>query len=180
MCECVSASVCVCVFAVTAAHIRMYRKAFMHTFLLTTAVYISVVFIYFTYLLFIYLFIHGLATGPESVVFEAKIAAHVSRKLLHGEGLPWVDFHCCCDANRMGCLVIVVLVAVVITGPVVPVRFSASYRGSACLCWGAAPPCKCTPLCFLWYSPVYSGPPCRCTVRLPTWPYNQGSRFKSS
>lgn len=32
----------------------------------------------------------------------------------------------------MGCLVIVVLVAVVITGPVAPVHFNARYHGSAC------------------------------------------------
>lgn len=138
-------------------------------------------FIFQLCLFIIYLFIYSwFGHGTWVSCLWSKNCCTCFTKLLHGEGLPWVDFHCCCDANRMGCLVIVVLVAVVITGPVVPVRFSASYRGSACLCWGAAPLCKCTPLCFLWYSPVYSGPPRRCTVRLPTWPFNQGSRFKSS
>lgn len=44
MCVCVCMCVPVSVFAGTAAHIRMYRKAFMHVFLLTV-VYISVLFI---------------------------------------------------------------------------------------------------------------------------------------
>lgn len=63
---------------------RMYRKAVLDPFLLTAAVYISVVFIdRFIYLT--YLFIHLLATGPEPVLFRAELAAYVSRKRGYGD-----------------------------------------------------------------------------------------------
>lgn len=107
-----------------------------------------------------------MATSPQPVVFEAKncflcfMQSRLWRRLPIG-GLSLLgssDW-----SPRTARLLVVVLVAVVVTGPVVPDHFSVSWRGSACA-GGAAPLCNCTLLCFLWCSPVCSGPPCGCTV----------------
>lgn len=66
-------------------------------------------------------------------------------------------------STRTARLVVVVLVAVVLTGPCCSRSFQCTLAW-LCLCWGAAPLCNCTLLCLLWCSPVCSGPPCGCTV----------------
>lgn len=86
----------------------------MHPFLLMQ------LFLFHLYLL-IYLFNFIFAMGSDPVVFEGKSCC-----------ICFTQNGCVrFEASRTDCLVIVVLVAVVIHGPVAPVHFNASYCDSA-------------------------------------------------
>lgn len=132
-------------------------------FPLSTLVYIPIyLFIYLLYL-FIYMYVYTEGGGvvvvkafTSSGVWLLRLSDLQPAGLIVGSWLYWELW------SSLG-------PAVVITGPCC---------GSACAENDhpvTVPRCvSCST------APVYFGPTCLCPVRLPTWPYNQGSRFKSS